>query len=470
MAEPGEAAELEPVDDPRRVLMLCYHFPPRQNGGVERSRQFARLLPGCGWSPVVLTVGRLGEPRADHDSGNIVVRSPQLNRGTLRSVLGRQRPDGPRVDSTPSSRRGTRPRTLRRDLLEHFLLPDPEITWALPAVLAGMRTIKREGIDVLYSTSPPESSHVLGLLLARRTGLPWVMDLRDPWSFESLKKPVRTLRLRRCLESVMERACFARASRIIVNTPEMAATYRERCPQIASKLTVIPNGVDLDELARARATVTSPPAWTPPPDGALLFAHTGTFCRLGWHDMSLAPLLDALVRLRDVGALCANRVRFVLAGDIGPGVRGGILERGLETLFEMPGMLTHEEALRLHLAADRLLLYDPPDDGVTYVRGKLYEYLVAGKPIVGIVPDGATRSLLASVGHEMLAPPDDGDAIERVLRRALDRGYAPPRGTDVLRFDRRRRATELATELNLAAGFQSITGHSHPNVAAVTTA
>ena len=410
----------------------------------------------------MLTLRDAGEPKREplDAFGGEILRTPQLSPGGvkrwtrhfLRSLVrrGRSSSGSTRFGGAPSSR--GRSRTLAREIIENCFFPDPEITWALPAVRVAMRAIRDRHIDVLYSTSPPESSHVLALWLRRLSGLPWVMDLRDSWSFDSLKNPVSTFALRQRLEASVERKCFRAASRVVVSSPATARSYDKLYPEYREKISVIPNGVDLGELdeARERAMRTEEPTpWTPAASGELLFAHAGTLCRYGWHDVSLGPFFDAL---GGVEAFRSGRARLVLAGNVSESVNDSAREAGLDGVVEFPGPLAHLDALRLFLSADRLLLFDPLGDGGTYIHGKLYEYLACERPIVSVVPEGASRALLEEYGQGLIARPDDTASIRAVFERAcgVDEGELSVAPFDADRFDRRILTEHLVRELSCA--------------------
>ncbi|HEM47447.1 MAG TPA: hypothetical protein ENO23_10440, partial [Alphaproteobacteria bacterium] len=160
----------------RRVLMLCYHYPPANTGGVRRSVAFARRLPGRGWEPIVLTTGRFGGgPGA---AGERVVRVSE--------------PHGAMLSRAPAEAGGKAGGldSLRRALVRwadrRLMIPDNKIRWAWRARREAREIVDGGGVDLIYATSPPHSTHLLALRTARRLGVPWVMDLRDPWTLEPI--------------------------------------------------------------------------------------------------------------------------------------------------------------------------------------------------------------------------------------------------------------------------------------------
>lgn len=389
--------------------MLCYHYPPANNGGVERSRKFAQYLPLSGWTPHVLTTDARGTLADAH----VTYTSEPLS--LYRRMNRRRKP----LDVTATSAKPAgNANSLVNRIARALLIPDVQIGWTLMALRMGRWIVRQHHVDVIYSSTPPPSVHLLGYLLSRLTGKPWVMDLRDPWTIEPQNVLLRRYGWRLAVERWLERLCFRRADAIILNTPRATAQYAERYPMFAPKMHTITNGFDADDMARAAANTTLSP-WRPIPPDAFVISHTGAFYRSPTDDPTPHLFLDALKRLYDDGMISAAICRVVFAGPVAPRTLERIVALGLDALIDLPGMLMHDDALRLMLASDLLLLYDPAGDGTTYVRGKLYEYLASSKPILGIMPDGATRDLLARSGRGLLAAPDELDAVVQHLRDAL---------------------------------------------------
>jgi glycosyltransferase involved in cell wall biosynthesis len=210
-------------------------------------------------------------------------------------------------------------------------------------------------------------------------------------------------------------------------------------------------------MARAAACLDEPSAWQDTDEGVFVISHVGDFYRFQLGDRTPHPLLNALKALLDEGVIRPETCRIILAGKLSPATVRRIAELGLDSLLETVGVVSHFDSVRLMLISDLLLLFDPPGDGTTYVRSKLYEYLGSGKPILGIVPEGASRELLESSGHGLLASPDDPDSIKLIIKKAIEhRDMLTMRTSfDPLSYDRERLTGELSSLLdNLLDGTQ----------------
>lgn len=138
-------------------------------------------------------------------------------------------------------------------ILKWLVIPDPQIGWGAFSLRSALRLLRRGEADAIFTTSPPESSHVFGLVLKTLTGKPWVMDLRDPWTFEPVRDLPRESSFRLSVERRLERLCFARADAIVINTPEATRRYKAMYPAHGGKMHTTTNGFDSEELARAAA-------------------------------------------------------------------------------------------------------------------------------------------------------------------------------------------------------------------------
>src|SRR5215831_3848014 len=175
-----------------RVLMIAFHYPPcAESSGVHRALKFSRYLRDAEWDPVVLTVHPRAYERATaHQLREIPAGTPVHRAFALDA-------------SRHLSFRGTFPRFMA--------LPDRWANWWLSAVPAGLRLIRRHRPQVIWSTYPVATAHLIGLTLHRLTGLPWVADFRDPMTEDDY--PPDPLRRRLC--GWIERRTAARAARLV---------------------------------------------------------------------------------------------------------------------------------------------------------------------------------------------------------------------------------------------------------------
>ena len=373
-----------------KLLLVTMYFPPAGGGGVQRPLKFATHLPAHGIETHVL---------APHDP-KWLHADPRLAPPT-QAWVHRARYLGPRARRLADELHGRRglDRLSRqaRSLSRRVLVPDENVAWNLTAIPAAVRIVRSERIDVVLTTSPPNSVHLIGAAVKRTTGARWVADLRDSIATHPHRRVERAaVRAKEKVSASVARLVARQADVIVAASDAIADEARSLDP--AGVVTTILNGADFDDFAgleyhrgdRFRIT------------------HTGSF--FGKRDPR--PFLTALAEsgLEDVVA------RFV--GDFRVADREWAESLGLGDRLELHPYVSRREALALQRDSDALLLLIPEASGrgQGVLSGKVFEYLAAERPILAAVPpEGAAAELIRDTGTGLVAPPDDVPALTRAL-------------------------------------------------------
>ncbi len=432
-----------------KVLIAVNTFPAT---GGSRIDQFVKLLPEVGFEPVVLTLDQGPSTAKQELQARLYPASLQVHRAR---ALGWSYFTERYLD------RGPRSRHYRLLAALSFperciLIPDHMVRWIPLAIRRARAIVRREGIRLVMTSSPSESTHLIGLALQRTLGIRWVADFRDLWTEKDLLyRPATPLHDR--LIQRLERTVFTRADHVIANTPQNAERHRRRFGLTDDRMTLIPNGFDRDDLGEDPPTVAD--------DGVFRIGYAGN---LDKHDFPWKPFLDALRRLADdVGRA---EVRFVLCGYCSRQVADYIQHQGIDDLVVRHGELTHVDAMRKVAGTDLLLalLYDNAySDSI--VPLKLYSYLPMHRPILAIAPEeGATAALIRATRTGAIVAPRAGvEPIVRALRSYFDAWKGEtlrhdPDDTAIARYDRRVQTRELAGVFRrLLAGPKSGSGSRH---------
>jgi glycosyltransferase involved in cell wall biosynthesis len=374
-----------------KVLLVTLHFPPGSGGGVQRPLKFASHLPALGIETHVLAPERSGAAPAD----------AELELPT-QAWIHRVRYVGPR-GGRPSERLlakqgvariGTQAALLGRRLL----VPDENVPWSTVALPFAIRLVRREGIDVVLTTSPPPSLHLLGAAVKRTTGAAWVADLRDPLTSHPHRRGYESqlARLKEKTAGGVARLVASQADAIVAASDAIAEEARALQPK--GKVVTIANGCDFDDFAGLEHH----------PSERLRITHTGHFH--GKRDPK--PFLRALAEsgLDDVVA------RF--AGDFRAADREYADELGLGDRIELLGDVPRRRSLELQRDSEALLLLIPESGGRgrAVMTGKIFEYLAAERPILAAVPpDGAAAQLVRDTGAGVVVASDDVDGLREAL-------------------------------------------------------
>jgi glycosyltransferase involved in cell wall biosynthesis len=409
-----------------KVLIVTMYFPPAGGGGVQRPLKFATHLPELGIETHVLAPD---DPKWIH-------RDDELQPPTL-AWIHRARYFGPKGRKPAEELHGTAglERIGRQAQLagRRLLLPDENVSWNLTAIPAAIRIVKREGIDVVLTTSPPSSVHFVGAAVKRATRIPWVADLRDSIVAHPHRGAERMLvRVKEQGEHAVARLVARNADAVVAVSDAIAAEVRERSPR--GRVVTIANGSDFDDFA----------AFEHHPSDRFRITHAGSF--FGKRDPR--PFLTALKqsRLEDVTARFLGDFRST------DGEWADSLELG--DRLELVPYAPRRRSLELQRDSEALLLLIPEAGGrgKGVLSGKVFEYLAAQRPILAIVPpDGAAAALIRETGAGVVVAPDDVDGMAAALRELHDRWRAGTLGDAPLSEEWRAKVSRRARVQELGA-------------------
>ncbi len=406
----------------KRVLMIAYHFPPLAgSSGIQRTLRFVQHLPAFGWEALVLTTHPRAYERTSSDleaqvpAGTVVCRAFALD--TARHLAFR----------------GRYPGVLAR--------PDRWLTWKFDAIRQGLRMIRRYRPDAIWSTYPIATAHLIGSALHGKSGLPWVADFRDPMAQVGYPPDPQTWNSFKRIEEDAARE----ASRWVFTTPGAARAYRERYPDAAGRMSVIENGYD-EESFSGRAAISGRGN-----DGRpILLLHSGIVYP---QERNPEHLFAALRQLRQAARLSPAdlRIRFRAAvhDDF---LRASAAAHGVAEFIEICPPIAYRDALAEMLGAQALLVLQ--DAGCNdQIPAKLYEYLRAGLPVLGLTdPAGDTAWVMRQAGLSAIARLEDAGAIAAVLVEFVGDvragRAARPAEAAVAAASRRGRAESLAALLD----------------------
>jgi glycosyltransferase involved in cell wall biosynthesis len=411
----------------KQVLMVAFHYPPvRGSSGLQRSLKFSRYLPeDHGWLPTILSANPRAYLRTTEDQlGDIpseieVVRAFALDTARHLALFGRY------------------PRLLA--------LPDSWVSWFFGAVPAGLRLVRKTRPDVLWSTYPIATAHLIGLALHLLTRTPWVADFRDSMSEEHYPRNRTKRRVHRWIEGLTVR----HASRVVFTTSGALSMYAERYPDLPpDRWVVIENGYDEEDFTRVQSAPQRG-------DGPTTLVHSGLLYR---RERDPRAFFAALGKLRKQGRVGPEELRIVLrASGEEDHHRADLRRNGIEDIVFLAPPIPYRDALAEMLSADGLLVFQ--SSGCNHqIPAKIYEYLRAQRPILALTdPQGDTAGVLRRAGVGTIARLDSQEEIAQALLeflRAVREGRESVADSATLtELSRRGRTGELARLLEeVAAG------------------
>jgi len=403
----------------RTVIIVSYWFAPNPAVGAKRFSFLAREFTRLGYDVQVIT--HESRDWTDWKTDSTLPLAGHVHRCTERAKL-------------PLPRTGLLNRVVNA-VMRRLLAPVGwEFFWAGAAARKALQVAHRFPHGVVIATSPAHASLLAGARIARRLGWPLILDYRDPWSAHHWPRWRRGA-LAQWFGHLIESRLVKQSAARVLNTPAMRTSFEAFFPHSdPSRNFVIPNGFE--------AAAQAPP---PPRSGPIDIVHAGEIFK----GRSLVPVLKAIASLR--ARHPARPVRVITYGDLPEPERLRIQAEGLEAFIEVRPRIPFN-ALFAELQRAHLLLAIVGEHMVYSTPYKVYDYMAAGRPVLGIAPRGAALfDLLAESGAGVCVDRDDDGGIERVIEKFLTLDFAPAR-TRVDRYRWENLAIQYSRVIEAAAG------------------
>lgn len=357
----------------KKVLIICYGFNTEKIGSV-RFRGLTKYITNYGWKPTILT----NKTTIQHDKSFKMVETEYLDLKTYwKSKIGLNTESSVKNQLNIQSKKNKRGFTgfILDMWVEIFEYPDGKKNWYEPAVKAGSVLLENEHFDVILSTSYPPTSHLIANELKKRSGLPWIADLRDLWT----QNPYRN---RSFIRNFFERRLELKT----LNDADILTTISKPLEDDLKKLHkrneiyTICNGFDPDTQSKDVSL-----------NNKLNITYTGNLYN-GKRDPE--KLFQALNELKSDG-IDINKFSVDFYGSADGWLRDEIKTYDLENIVNIHGMIPRNNALQRQRESQILLLltWDNPKEYGT-ATGKIYEYLAAKRPILSI---GSSKGVVKKI-------------------------------------------------------------------------
>lgn len=395
----------------KRVLIVTYYFPPSGGPAVQRILRFLSILPSLNWKPTILTVKNGDYPVRDESLLAKIPANVEVRRTTILEPYRyyrklTKRNEGLAVDLSSAALDGS----VRKSIGERFALflrswffiPDPRIGWLPFAVREGLRVLREQEIDLIFSSGPPNTVHLVAFLLKRLTGKPWVADFRDPW-FKYLM-PRRSGWLPQKLDEALCRSVVKGADRVVWVSDgvrrEMDLAARGL---FAGKDTVITNGysqADFDGLV-------------PEKSEQFVVTYVGSF--FGRYELD--AFIEAVERLMTDEEDFKRDFKLVLCGAVDASIAAKLRASTFSENVEFLGYQDHKTTLTKMVSSTLLLLYIIDSfEGRNIPTSKLFEYLGARRTVLALAPeDSDAGRILRQTGAGRIVPSAEEESIQTAV-------------------------------------------------------
>lgn len=362
---------------------------------------FARYLKDFGITPVVLTVSPEKASYKDRDESNceMVKEVKTYTTRTLELIkLYSLFTSGSTTKGIPQGHVGAKKHGLFGRISSfirgNLFIPDARVGWTRYALRAARKIIRDEQIDLIITSGPPHSTHLIGKKLREETPIPWISDLRDPWSELYYNKELPRTAWASRRDRKLERMVLDQSDRVLTVGPSLMKLLSEKVPGQSGKFHYILNGYDAGAVEKI---VTEP-------DGFFRITFIGQYALAQPHE-GIRAALEQFCRERPEEA---GRMKLCLAGTIDEVI--------LENFRKLPGItvehfgrVPHMEALKL-MKSSQILLNSLAELEVSriLISGKLMEYISSGNPVLCIGdPEGDAADLLRKLPNSRMFVKDD---------------------------------------------------------------
>ena len=381
------------TDTRKRVLIITYYWPPSGGAGVQRWLKFSKYMREFGYEPLIYTAEDPEYPSIDDslvkdlpDSLTVLKTKVWEPYDLYKWFTGKKK--GHRVNTGFLNLDDKKGFTEKISIWVrgNFFIPDARRFWIRPSIRFLMDYLGKNPVDLIATTGPPHSIHLIGMGLARRTGLPWVADFRDPWTKIDYYKDLMLTGWANRRHHKLELRVIKHASFVTVNSHDMKKDFNGLG---VDTVKVIPNGFDPEDFEEPIDTESKSEVQL---DEKFSLSHVGTITPSRFSPTLWKVLAELVVGNDEF----ARDLEIKLIGDCDYSTTQTIKELKLENWVYHTRYVPHNEAVDILKKSQVLILLIR---NTPFAKGaqpaKLFEYMCAGRPILTVgPPDGETAFFL----------------------------------------------------------------------------
>ena len=393
----------------KKLLIITYYWPPAGGPGVQRWLKFVKYLPDFGIQPIVYVPENPTYPIVDEGLVNEVSDKAIILKNKIREPY--QLAGFFSKKQTKKISSGIIPAAKKQSFLERSLLwirgnlfiPDARFLWVKPSVKYLKKYIQENNIDTIVTSGPPHSLHLIGMQLKQELNIKWLADFRDPWTTIGYHKALKLSSYANKKHKKLEHDVLNSADAIIVTSKTTKAEFQ----QLTSKpITVITNGYDVEKVANQAL------------DEKFTLAHIGSFLS----DRNPILLWEVLEGLIAENPNFASHFQLKLIGKVSQEILDTIASFTLEKYTNNLGYVSHLEAIQHQRKSQVLLLIeiDSPETK-SIIPGKVFEYMVAERPIIAIGPkDSDFAEIITTTNTGVFFTYDEKEKLKKTISNYFD--------------------------------------------------
>ncbi|PTM03640.1 MAG: glycosyl transferase family 1 [Bacteroidetes bacterium] len=424
----------------KKVLIITYYWPPAGGPGVQRWLKFIKYLPEFNIEPIVYIPSNPSYPIIDESlvneipKGLTIIKQPIAEPYKLASKISGGKSETISKGIIPDKKRQSVVERLMLFVRGNFFIPDARKKWIKPSVNYLSTYIKDYNINTVITTGPPHSLHLIGEQLKSKLDINWIADFRDPWTTIGYHKKLKLMPMARKKHKALEAKVLNSADKIIVtsnNTKQNFSTLTNKT------IEVITNGYDYESTV----DVTIDEKFTLSHIGSLLSERNPEVLWKVLEEIaSDDKIFDSMFKLNFIGAVSKDILRSLEA-------------HNLSQYVSLKGYVPHVDAIKFQKQSQVLLLVEiDSEDTKCIIPGKLFEYMVSGRPILAIGPKGSDVSEIlrtTNTGNYFLY--GDHDALKEAILdmfQAFRTGNLKSNAIGLQQYSRKALTSKLAELIN----------------------
>jgi glycosyltransferase involved in cell wall biosynthesis len=393
----------------KKALIITYYWPPSGGAGVQRWLKFAKYMREFGWEPVIYTPENPERPAVDHSlekdiPENITVLKTKIVEpySFYKRFVGRKKEDTIKSGFLSEKKNPSPAEKIAVWIRGNLFIPDARKFWITPSIKFLSRYLQQNPVDVVISTGPPHSMHLIALGLKKKLNLTWVADFRDPWTHIDYYNDLMLTRRSDQKHKALELEALTQADQVVVVSEGMKTLFKSIHNR---NYHVITNGYDADDL----------PAEVPEPDKKFSIAHIGSMPK----SRNPETLWRVLSEMVNADPEFAADLEIKLVGQADWLVLESLKNHQLEKFLNLIHYLPHDRVIEEQMkSAVLLLLINNTPNARMILTGKFFEYLAARRPILCIGPeDGDAAGIIEETGSGMMASWEEFEKTKNHIKK-----------------------------------------------------
>jgi len=427
----------------KKALIITYYWPPSGGSGVQRWLKFTKYLRDFNWEPVIYTPEN---PEIPVEDSSLLTDIPEgitvLKKriwepySFYKQFLGQKGEDKIQTGFLTEKRKPKRKEKISVWIRGNLFIPDARKFWIAPSVKYLITYLKKNPVDIIISTGPPHSMHLIAKGLKKKLNIPWLADFRDPWTNIDFYEDLKLTRWADKKHKKQEQSVIKEADSLIV----VGSTLKNEYQNLGAKnVSVITNGYDQADYMDSDVCL----------DKKFSIMHAGTITYSRNPKEFWLVLSELVTEHQDF----AEDLEIKLIGKIDMSVNENIARLGLEKFVVKTNYLSHKEATREQKKSHVLFLpINNTHNAKGIITGKLFEYLAAGRPVLAIGPvDGDAAEIINDTKAGMISGFGDNNRLKNnilALYHDYKNGRLQINAGDISKFSRKNLTEELVKLLN----------------------